>query len=240
MIGWLEIKWAGITWLDYWRNEQFFMIGSTSAYPAAVLHMAVNLLTKKGIHFRVTSKQTAADDNDKYADLYDFRWVPMLFPSVVVLMFNVGAIGVALGKTVWDLQLSYLSRRPRSPSLVHRRTAHLRPLLTHGIGPPPMLALPPSLLPCSREELHPNKSHHLGPHRAGGHRCRAILVGRVGGRRRLLGPRHRHVMPFLGRTERLEPVWTHKAVHASSRWVEDRSIGDGPRGRRSGGGGGWE
>jgi hypothetical protein len=99
MIGWLGIKWAGITWLDYWRNEQFFMIGSTSAYPAAVLHMAVNLLTKKGIHFRVTSKQTAADDNDKFADLYDFRWVPMLFPSVVVLIFNVGAIGVAIGKT---------------------------------------------------------------------------------------------------------------------------------------------
>jgi mixed-linked glucan synthase len=60
----------------------------------------VNLLTKKGIHFRVTSKQTAADDNDKFADLYDFRWVPMLFPSVVVLIFNVGAIGVAIGKTV--------------------------------------------------------------------------------------------------------------------------------------------
>ncbi|KAL6856092.1 hypothetical protein ACP4OV_018894 [Aristida adscensionis] len=100
MIGWLEIKWAGVTWLDYWRNEQFFMIGSTSAYPAAVLHMAVNLLTKKGIHFRVTSKQTAADTNDQFADLYDFRWVPMLFPTVVVLIFNVGAIGVALGKIV--------------------------------------------------------------------------------------------------------------------------------------------
>ncbi|KAL6856091.1 hypothetical protein ACP4OV_018893 [Aristida adscensionis] len=100
IIGWLEIKWAGVTWLDYWRNEQFFMIGSTSAYPAAVLHMAVNLLTKKGIHFRVTSKQTTADTNDKFADLYDFRWVPMLIPTMVVLIFNVGAIGVALGKIV--------------------------------------------------------------------------------------------------------------------------------------------
>ncbi|WVZ66317.1 hypothetical protein U9M48_015557 [Paspalum notatum var. saurae] len=73
MIGWLEIKEEGVTWLDYWRNEQFFMIGSTSAYPTAVLHVAVKLLTKKGIHFRVTSKQTTADNNDKFADLYDFR-----------------------------------------------------------------------------------------------------------------------------------------------------------------------
>ncbi|KAF7008084.1 hypothetical protein CFC21_022941 [Triticum aestivum] len=100
VIGWLEIKWAGVTWLDYWRNEQFFMIGSTSAYPAAVLHMVVNLLTKKGIHFRVTSKQTAADTNDKFADLYDMRWVPMLIPTTVVLIANVGAIGVAMGKTI--------------------------------------------------------------------------------------------------------------------------------------------
>ncbi|BAF21862.2 probable mixed-linked glucan synthase 3 [Oryza sativa Japonica Group] len=108
MIGWLEIKWAGITWLDYWRNEQFFMIGSTSAYPTAVLHMVVNLLTKKGIHFRVTSKQTTADTNDKFADLYEMRWVPMLIPTMVVLVANIGAIGVAIGKTavymgVWTI-----------------------------------------------------------------------------------------------------------------------------------------
>ncbi|XP_062188823.1 probable mixed-linked glucan synthase 3 [Phragmites australis] len=100
MIGWLEIKWAGVTWLDYWRNEQFFMIGSTSAYPTAVLHMAKKLLTKKGIHFRVTSKQTTADSSDKFADLYEMRWAPMVIPTVVVLVANVGAIGVAMGKTV--------------------------------------------------------------------------------------------------------------------------------------------
>ncbi|KAL6657841.1 hypothetical protein ACP70R_005621 [Stipagrostis hirtigluma subsp. patula] len=100
MIGWLEIKWAGVTWLDYWRNEQFFMIGSTSAYPTAVLHMAKKLLTKKGIHFRVTSKQTTANTNDKFADLYEMRWVPMLAPTVFVLVANVGAIGVAMGKAV--------------------------------------------------------------------------------------------------------------------------------------------
>ncbi|KAL5198753.1 hypothetical protein ABZP36_002265 [Zizania latifolia] len=100
IIGWLEIKWAGITWLDYWRNEQFFMIGSTSAYPTAVLHMVVNLLTKKGIHFRVTSKQTTADTNDKFADLYEMRWVPMLIPTVMVLVANIVAIGVTIGKIV--------------------------------------------------------------------------------------------------------------------------------------------
>ncbi|CAO1941653.1 unnamed protein product [Urochloa humidicola] len=100
MIGWLEIKWAGVTWMDYWRNEQFFMIGSTSAYPIAVLHMAKKILTQKGTHFRVTSKQTNANTDDKFADLYEMQWTPMLIPALFVLVANVGAIGVAMGKSV--------------------------------------------------------------------------------------------------------------------------------------------
>jgi cellulose synthase/poly-beta-1,6-N-acetylglucosamine synthase-like glycosyltransferase len=103
-IGVFEIKWAGITWNDWWRNEQFFMIASMSAYPTAVLHMVVKPITGKGIHFRVTSKQTTAadddDDDDRYADMYEMRWVPMLIPPAVVLFSNVMAIGVALGKAV--------------------------------------------------------------------------------------------------------------------------------------------
>nr|CAB3458279.1 unnamed protein product [Digitaria exilis] len=102
-IGVFEIKWAGITWMDWWRNEQFFMIASMSAYPAAVLHMVVKPITGKGIQFRVTSKQQTAaadDDNDKYADMYEMRWVPMLIPAAVVLFSNIMAIGVAMGKAV--------------------------------------------------------------------------------------------------------------------------------------------
>lgn len=100
VIGMFEIMWAGITWLDWWRNEQFFMIGSVTAYPTAVLHMVVNLLTKKGIHFRVTTKQPVADIDDKYAEMYEVHWVPMMVPAVVVLFSNILAIGVAIGKSV--------------------------------------------------------------------------------------------------------------------------------------------
>jgi hypothetical protein len=111
MIGWLEIKWAGVTWLDYWRNEQFFMIGSTSAYPIALLHMAKKLLTKKGIHFRVTSKQITGNTNDKFADLYEMRWTPMLIPTVFVLVANVGAVGVAVGKALVYMGVWTMSKK---------------------------------------------------------------------------------------------------------------------------------
>ncbi|CAD6217682.1 unnamed protein product [Miscanthus lutarioriparius] len=101
-IGIMEIKWAGTKWLDWWRNEQFFMIASLSAYPTALLHIVVKLLTRgKGIRFRVTSKQTKVDDNeDKYAEMYEMRWVPMLIPAMVVLFSNTMAIGVAIGKAI--------------------------------------------------------------------------------------------------------------------------------------------
>lgn len=101
--GSFEIKWVGTTWLDWWRNEQFFTIASLSAYPVVVVHMIVKLITRgKGVHFRVTSKQTTTDDNDndKFAEMYEFWWVPMMVPVTVVLFSNIMAIGLAMGKAI--------------------------------------------------------------------------------------------------------------------------------------------
>ncbi|KAE8812936.1 Mixed-linked glucan synthase 2 [Hordeum vulgare] len=70
MIGMFEVRWSGITLLDWFRNEQFYMIGATGVYPTAVLYMLWKLVKGKGIYFRLTSKQTEACSNDKFADLY--------------------------------------------------------------------------------------------------------------------------------------------------------------------------
>jgi hypothetical protein len=98
VIGMFEVKWAGITLLDWCRNEQFYMIGATGVYPTAVLYMALKLVTGKGIYFRLTSKQTEACSNDKFADLYTVRWVPLLIPTAAVFVVNVAAVGAAVGK----------------------------------------------------------------------------------------------------------------------------------------------
>ncbi|CAO2209751.1 unnamed protein product [Urochloa humidicola] len=104
VIGMFEVKWASVTLLDWCRNEQFYMIGATGVYPTAVLYMVMKLITGKGIHFRITSKQTEACSNDKFADLYVVRWVPLLVPTIAVLMVNVMAVGVAIGKAAaWGL-----------------------------------------------------------------------------------------------------------------------------------------
>ncbi|KAJ1276967.1 hypothetical protein BS78_05G257600 [Paspalum vaginatum] len=98
VIGMFEMKWANITLLEWCRNEQFYMIRATGVYPTAVLYMVMKLITGKGIHFRLTSKQTEACSNDKFADLYVVRWVPLLIPTIAVLVVNVTAVGVAIGK----------------------------------------------------------------------------------------------------------------------------------------------
>uniref|UniRef100_A0A0D9X061 Glycosyltransferase 2-like domain-containing protein n=1 Tax=Leersia perrieri TaxID=77586 RepID=A0A0D9X061_9ORYZ len=112
VIGMLEMKWAGLTLLDWCRNEQFYMVGATGVYPTAVLYMALKLVTGKGIHFRLTSKQTTASSSDKFADLYTVRWVPLLVPTILVLVVNVGAVGLAVGKAAAYGLLAETGRLP--------------------------------------------------------------------------------------------------------------------------------
>ncbi|XP_040381876.1 probable mixed-linked glucan synthase 8 [Oryza brachyantha] len=106
MIGMVEIKWAGLTLLDWIRNEQFYIIGATAVYPTAVLHIVLKFLGLKGVSFKLTAKQVASSTSEKFAELYAVQWAPLLFPTIVVIAVNVCAIGAAIGKAVfggWSL-----------------------------------------------------------------------------------------------------------------------------------------
>ncbi|CAN6168387.1 unnamed protein product [Urochloa humidicola] len=108
--GMVEIRWAGLTLLDWCRNEQFYMIGATGVYPAAVLHSLIRLVGLKGLPFKLTAKPQSsaagAAARERFAELYDVQWAPLLVPSVVVMAVNVAALGAALGRVVaggWSL-----------------------------------------------------------------------------------------------------------------------------------------
>ncbi|KAK3125326.1 hypothetical protein QOZ80_7BG0603380 [Eleusine coracana subsp. coracana] len=107
LIGMVEIKWAGLTLLDWIRNEQFYIIGATAVYPMAVLHIVLKLVLRgKGVSFKMTSKQATSTVTEKFAELYMVEWVPLLIPTIVVIAVNVCAIGTAIGKAVvggWSL-----------------------------------------------------------------------------------------------------------------------------------------
>ncbi|KAM0045617.1 putative 1,4-beta-D-xylan synthase [Helianthus debilis subsp. tardiflorus] len=73
MLALLEIQWSKITLHDWWRNEQFWLIGGTSAHPVAVIEVLLKVIAGIDNSFTLTSKPVAADDSeDEFAELYEF------------------------------------------------------------------------------------------------------------------------------------------------------------------------
>ncbi|KAG6409974.1 hypothetical protein SASPL_128018 [Salvia splendens] len=99
----LEIRWSGITLHDWWRNEQFWLIGGTSAHPAAVVQGLLKVIAGIEISFTLTSKSGVAEDGEEeFAELYEFRWTTLMVPPMTIIMFNAIAVAVAVSRTVYS------------------------------------------------------------------------------------------------------------------------------------------
>nr|GEV47023.1 cellulose synthase-like protein D5 [Tanacetum cinerariifolium] len=103
MLALLEIRWSKITLHDWWRNEQFWLIGGTSAHPVAVIQGLLKVIAGVDINFTLTSKPAAADDGeDEFAELYEFRFTMLMIPPVTIILLNVAAIAVGVFRTVYS------------------------------------------------------------------------------------------------------------------------------------------
>ncbi|TMX01819.1 hypothetical protein EJD97_023489 [Solanum chilense] len=103
MLALLEIKWSGITLHDWWRNEQFWLIGGTSAHPAAVIQGLLKVIAGVDISFTLTSKSATPDDGeDEFAELYEFRWTVLMIPPITIILINMIAIAVGTFRTVYS------------------------------------------------------------------------------------------------------------------------------------------
>ncbi|KAK1382840.1 Cellulose synthase [Heracleum sosnowskyi] len=91
--GILELRWSGVTIEDWWRNEQFWVIGGTSAHLFAVFQGLLKVLAGIDTNFTVTSK--ASDEDGDFAELYLFKWTALLIPPTTVLIFNL--VGIVAG-----------------------------------------------------------------------------------------------------------------------------------------------
>ncbi|MQL89350.1 hypothetical protein Taro_021919 [Colocasia esculenta] len=98
----LEIRWSGITLHDWWRNEQFWLIGGTSAHPAAVLQGLLKVIAGVDISFTLTSKPASDDNDDAFADLYVVKWSFLMVPPITIMMVNMIAIAVGVVRTVYS------------------------------------------------------------------------------------------------------------------------------------------
>ncbi|XP_047341033.1 cellulose synthase A catalytic subunit 2 [UDP-forming]-like [Impatiens glandulifera] len=88
----MEMQWGGVTIDDWWRNEQFWVIGGVSSHLFALFQGLLKVLAGVNTNFTVTSK--GGDDGD-YSELYLFKWTALLIPPMTLLIINI--IGVVVG-----------------------------------------------------------------------------------------------------------------------------------------------
>ncbi|KAF2293151.1 hypothetical protein GH714_038021 [Hevea brasiliensis] len=90
--GILEMQWGGVGIDDWWRNEQFWVIGGVSSHLFALFQGLLKVLAGVNTNFTVTSK--GADDGE-FSELYLFKWTSMLIPPTTLLIMNI--VGVVVG-----------------------------------------------------------------------------------------------------------------------------------------------
>ncbi|XP_024544827.1 probable cellulose synthase A catalytic subunit 5 [UDP-forming] isoform X2 [Selaginella moellendorffii] len=90
--GILEMRWSGVGIDEWWRNEQFWVIGGVSAHLFAVFQGLLKVLAGIDTNFTVTSKTS---DDEEFGELYAFKWTTLLIPPTTLLVINM--IGVVAG-----------------------------------------------------------------------------------------------------------------------------------------------
>jgi hypothetical protein len=98
----LEVKWSGITLEEWWRNEQFWVIGGTSAHLAAVFQGFLKVIAGVDISFTLTSKAGADEEGDEFADLYVVKWSALMIPPITIMLTNAVAIAVGTSRQVYS------------------------------------------------------------------------------------------------------------------------------------------
>ncbi|KAL3622511.1 Cellulose synthase A catalytic subunit 3 [UDP-forming] [Castilleja foliolosa] len=91
--GILEMRWSGVGIDEWWRNEQFWVIGGVSAHLFAVVQGLLKVLAGIDTNFTVTSK--AGDEGGDFTELYMFKWTTLLIPPTTLLIVNI--VGVVAG-----------------------------------------------------------------------------------------------------------------------------------------------
>ncbi|KAF7150120.1 hypothetical protein RHSIM_Rhsim02G0054400 [Rhododendron simsii] len=99
----LEVKWSGIALEEWWRNEQFWVIGGSSAHLVAVIQGLLKVLAGIEISFKLTTKSTAEDEDDIYADLYVVKWTSLFLMPLTIIVVNLVALIMASARTIYSV-----------------------------------------------------------------------------------------------------------------------------------------
>ncbi|KAK4854815.1 hypothetical protein QYF36_001625 [Acer negundo] len=103
LISLLEVKWSGVGLEEFWRNEQFWVIGGTSAHLVAVIQGLLKVVAGIEISFTLTSKSAAEDEEDIFADLYVVKWTSLFILPLTIIVVNIVAIVIGVSRTIYSV-----------------------------------------------------------------------------------------------------------------------------------------
>ncbi|KAF5818449.1 putative hexosyltransferase chromatin regulator PHD family [Helianthus annuus] len=93
----LEIQWGGVGIDDFWRNEQFWVIGGVSSHLFALFQGLLKVLAGVDTNFTVTSK---GGDDGEFSELYVFKWTTLLVPPLTLLFLNIAGVVVGISDAI--------------------------------------------------------------------------------------------------------------------------------------------
>ncbi|GMH28269.1 hypothetical protein Nepgr_030112 [Nepenthes gracilis] len=99
----LEVRWSGIGLEEWWHNEQFWLIGGTSAHLAAVLQGLLKVIAGIEISFTLISKSAGEDEVDMFADLYMVKWTSLFIMPLTIIVVNLVAVIIGIPRTTYSV-----------------------------------------------------------------------------------------------------------------------------------------
>jgi len=92
----LEMRWSGVTVDEWWRNEQFWVIGGVSAHFLAVFLGIFKVLGGVNTNFIVTSRA----DDEKDSDMFALNWTTLLIIPTTLLILNIIAVVAGISNAI--------------------------------------------------------------------------------------------------------------------------------------------
>lgn len=92
----LELQWSGVSIQDWWRNEQFWIIGGVSAHLFAVFQGLLKVVTGIDNNFAVRAKATGD------FEFLLFKWTVLLIPPTSLIILNMVGIVAGISDAVYN------------------------------------------------------------------------------------------------------------------------------------------
>lgn len=87
--GFLEMRWSGVGTQEWWRSQQFWVIGGVSPHLFAVIYGPMKILMGKKANLTVLTENSVEND---LKELYAFRWTSLLILPTTIILINLCAM----------------------------------------------------------------------------------------------------------------------------------------------------